>query len=107
MARKQPGDVIGGDGKVRVLESRCVSCIYRDEDAAAVGPARRDQVARANLDADALLTCHSTLPYGPHPEFGPAVCAGFWARHSRDVTAGRLARLIGITRVTPPGTDPT
>lgn len=101
MARKQPGDVIGGDGHVRVLSAMCATCIYRQH-GAAVDPARRDEVTAANLAADALLTCHHTLP-GVFGEIDPAVCAGFWVRHSRDVITGRLARLIGITRVIPPG----
>lgn len=31
-----------------------------------------------NLRTGALLTCHATLPCGQHPDFGPAICAGFW-----------------------------
>jgi hypothetical protein len=105
VTRKRASDVIGDDGKVRVLASRCASCIFR-QDGAAVGPARRDEVVAANLRADALLTCHHTLP-GNSDGIGPAVCAGFWARHSRDVITGRLARMIGINRIRlPEGTNP-
>jgi hypothetical protein len=43
-----------------------------------VTPERRDEVTAANLQADALLTCHSTLP-GNGYDFAPAVCATFWA----------------------------
>jgi hypothetical protein len=36
--------------------------------------------------------------------FGPAVCAGFWARHGMETAAGRIAKhLLGIVRVVPPG----
>lgn len=101
MTRKRAHEVIGGDGRVRVLAPQCPTCIYGP--GSIVSPERRDEVTAANLAADALLTCHSTLPYGTHPEFEPTVCAGFWARHSRDVLAGRLARLIGIIRINPPG----
>jgi hypothetical protein len=102
MPRKQPHDVIGSDGQVRVLAPACSTCIYGP--GSIVTPERRDEVTAANLAADALLTCHHTLP-GMSDGLDPAVCAGFWARHRRDVTAGRLAYLIGITRIRPPGKD--
>ncbi|WP_207939504.1 DUF4314 domain-containing protein [Actinomadura darangshiensis] len=93
-------------GKVRVLERRCASCIFRTGDPMHLGDTRTRQVIEANLRAGALLTCHATLPYGPHPSFGPAVCAGFWARHRNDVPAGRLAQLfLGIIRIPPPDPD--
>lgn len=91
--------VIGQDGRVRVLIRRCDSCIFRTE-GSAVSPARRDEVVAANLKAEALLTCHHTLP-GNADGLDPAVCAGYWARYSRDVITGRLARMIGITRIWP------
>ena len=90
-------------GKVRVLQRRCDTCIFRPGDPMGLGAARIRQVIEANLQASALLTCHATLPYGPHPNHGPAVCAGFWAQHRNDVPAGRLAQLfLGVLRVPPP-----
>jgi hypothetical protein len=92
-----------GTGQVRVLERRCGTCIFRPGDPMHLGAARTRQVIEENLRAGALLTCHTTLPYGPHPDFGPAVCAGFWARHRNDVPIGRLAELLlGILRIPPP-----
>jgi hypothetical protein len=99
MPGKQAHEVIGGDGLVRVLAPACPTCIYGPN--SIVAPARRDEVTAANLAADALLTCHHTLP-GNSDGMDPAVCAGFWARHWRDVAAGRLAWLIGVTRIRPP-----
>jgi hypothetical protein len=32
MPAKQPHEVIGGDGRVRILASRCASCIYRQDE---------------------------------------------------------------------------
>ena len=67
------------------------------------GAARSADVIETNVARGALLTCHTTLPYGAHPGFGPAVCAGFWARHAMSTAAGRIARfMIGITRINPP-----
>jgi hypothetical protein len=103
--RRHPSDVIDRDsGKVRVLSSRCETCVFRPgtpfED-------RAEDLAAANVAAGALLTCHSTLPYGAHPDFGPAVCAGFWARHGMRTAAGRMARfMLGVIRIAPPASSP-
>jgi len=102
---RDPADVIDRDsGKVRVLSRQCTTCIYRPAGRELFGASRVDEVIRSNTDAGALLTCHSTLPYGPYPEFGPAVCAGFWTRHGLATAAGRIAKfMLGIVRVAPPG----
>jgi hypothetical protein len=100
-------DVIDPDTrKVRVLSRQCRTCLFRPGNPMSLRPGRFEEVIAGNLAAEALLTCHATLPYGEYPKFGPAVCAGFWARYSRAVIAGRLARMIGIIRVTPPGEEP-
>jgi hypothetical protein len=50
--------------------------------------------------------CHDTLPYGPHPGYGPAVCRGFYNRY--DTQALQLARrLWGIVEVPPPAAATT
>lgn len=68
-----------------------------------LGTDRTHAVVEANLAANALLTCHATLPYGDHPDFGPAVCAGYRTRHRNDVTTGRLAQMgVGILPIDPP-----
>ena len=93
-------------GKVRVLSRQCGTCIFRPAGRELFGARRVDEVIRANVDVGALLTCYSTLPYGPYPEFGPAVCAGFWTRHGMATAAGRIARfMLGIVRVAPPGSS--
>ena len=104
---RDPTDVLDpGTGKVRVLSSRCKTCIFRPEGRAAFGEDRVAEVIGANIDAGALLTCHSTLPYGDHPDFGPAVCAGFWARHGLATAAGRIAKgMLGLVRIAPPGEE--
>jgi hypothetical protein len=102
---RDPADVLDHpSGKVRVLTRQCATCIFRPGDPMQLGAERTLQVINHNLQAGALLTCHATLPYGDHPEFGPAVCAGFWSRHRNDVLAGRMAQLfLGVLRVDPPG----
>jgi hypothetical protein len=96
-------DMLGDDGQVRVLSRRCGTCIFRPGALMHLTQARFEDVVRRNVDAGALLTCHATLPYGGHPDFGPAVCAGFWAQHGMSTAAGRMARFIlGVTRIPPP-----
>jgi hypothetical protein len=94
--------VIGDDGRVRVLSRRCGTCLFRRDHP--FGEERAAEVIETNVARGALLTCHATLPYGEHPDFGPAVCAGFWAQHAMATAAGRMARfLLGVTRISPPG----
>lgn len=103
---KHPADVLTADNRVRVLRKRCSTCVFRAEGRELFGPERVDELTDRNVAAGALLTCHSTLPYGPYPEFGPAVCAGFWARHGMKTAAGRMARFVlGVVRPMPPGPE--
>ena len=101
--RRGPQDVVGDDGHVRVLSHRCRTCIFHQGARAGLTQARFEEVVRGNVEANALLTCHATLPGNPWG-FDPAVCAGFWARHGMRTVAGRLARFaLGVTRMRPPG----
>lgn len=96
--RRQPIDPVAR--KIRVCEQRCSTCIFWKDERSAVSPDRARDVIQGNLDAETLLSCHSTLY---QDDFIPAVCAGFWAKHRNDVLAGRLAQaLIGIIRIKPP-----
>jgi hypothetical protein len=101
---REPWDVVDHNtGKVRVLSRRCGTCILWRDDRSPVSEQRAGEVIDTNVAAGSLLTCHSTLPYGPYPEFGPAVCAGFWVKHGHRTAAGRLAEhLLGVIRVHPP-----
>lgn len=102
MSGRRAPDVIGDDGRVRVLSRRCGTCLFRRDHP--FGEERAAEVIETNVARGALLTCHATLPYGEHPDFGPAVCAGFWAQHAMATAAGRMARfLLGVTRISPPG----
>lgn len=103
-SNRDPRDVLDREtGKVRVLRRQCETCVFRAEGREIFGTQRVESLVQQNLDANALLTCHSTLPYGPYPNFDPAVCAGFWARHGLETASGRVARLIGLVRPMPPG----
>lgn len=100
---RDPSDLIDPEaGKVRVLSRRCETCIFWPDDRMDLGPERTAEIERENIRKGTLLTCHSTLPYGEHPDFGPAACYGFWTKHGRRMLIGRIAALIGILRVNPP-----
>lgn len=88
-------------GKTRVLEKMCRTCLTRPS----TGMDYADKIIQEHVDADALLPCHSTLPWGPYPGAPPAVCAAFWARHAGDVMPGRRALAEGTVPVAPPGTS--
>jgi hypothetical protein len=89
-------------GLCRVLSEMCSTCVFRPGNPMHLEPGRLAEIVKANRDRETLLTCHQTLPYGDHPDFGPASCFGFWERFGKDLLAGRLARMIGIQRVKPP-----
>lgn len=57
-----------------------------------------------NLENEAALTCHQTLPYsGTHAAGKGAICRGFFDRHKDDVSALGLAEMLGVlTQVDPP-----
>jgi hypothetical protein len=102
---KHPADILDEAGQVRVLSRQCDTCIFWPDDRMHLAPGRFEQIVEDNIAAGALLTCHATLPYGEYPDYGPAACAGFHARHGMKTAAGRMARVIGIVRVPPPGEE--
>lgn len=104
MTTRAPGDILDREcGKVRVLSERCDTCVFWPGNLMHLTEGRLEEIIAANIAAGALLTCHGTLPYGRHPDFGPAACAGFWAKHRFDVAAGRMAMLLlGVVRIRPP-----
>ncbi|WP_433242629.1 hypothetical protein [Actinomadura nitritigenes] len=92
-------------GKVRVLGRRCTTCIFRPDDPMFLGEEYTQRIIDANLQADALLTCHQTLPGVAPAGYAPAACNGFFRRHARDVMSGRLALMLGVTEIAPPEKD--
>ncbi|GAA4626775.1 hypothetical protein GCM10023196_036390 [Actinoallomurus vinaceus] len=103
MAKRSHGDILDWElGKVRVLSKKCGTCILRPGNLMHLAPGRLQEIVEANLRAQALLTCHQTLPDGDHPEVPPAACAGFWDSYHLRTVVGLLAEDIGIVRVDPP-----
>lgn len=100
-------------GAVAVLSEKCRTCVFRPGNLMHLAPGRLRRLVESNLAAGALLTCHDTLPYGPHPEAGEAVCRGFWDRYRERTNVWRvmerLSAALGIPwwREVPPPTNPT
>lgn len=96
---------IGADGKLRVLSDQCTTCVFRAGNLMHLNPGRLRDLIRQNLDADAALVCHQTLTYGDHPEFGPALCRGFFDGYGQQVNLVRImGRLGGINDTIAPPT---
>ena len=64
----------------------------------------RNIVNEALREGSQGIICHSTLSYGAHPNFGPALCRGFYdAVGFRNNFIRIMERLGGFTEIKPPG----
>jgi hypothetical protein len=88
-------------GRTRVLSRQCDTCIFGPGNPMRLAPGRLAQLVQQAQTSEGFIVCHDTLPYGPHPDYGPAVCRGFYDRY--DTQALQIARrLWGISEVPPP-----
>ena len=68
-----------------------------------LGPQHTAEFVRQALDRGTFVVCHQTLTYGDHPDFGPAICRGFFDAFASRSPALRLLRAFGrLTEVDPP-----
>ena len=90
-------------GLSRLLSERCPTCILRAGDPMHLGPERTAAFIRQVLDAGSYVVCHDTLTYGDFPDYGPAICRGFFDAY-RDRTRDLLILQAGrrLTEVPPP-----
>src|SRR3954471_2689403 len=94
------------DGQLRVLTVKCGTCIFRPGNPMHLNPGRVGEMTAAALTRGSYITCHQTLPYGEHPDFGGAVCRGFYDAHGHRSNLIRvMSRLDGITEVPPPAKE--
>jgi Domain of unknown function (DUF4314) len=87
----------------RLLSERCPTCILRSGDTMHLGPGRTAAFIRQTLDAGSYVVCHETLSYGDFPDYGPAICRGFFDAYrtrSRDLLILQAGRRL--TEVPPP-----
>ena len=66
-------------GLPRLLSEQCSTCVGRPGNLMHLNPGRLKQLIEDNTGDGRLgLICHQTLPYGDHPEAGPAFCRWFY-----------------------------
>lgn len=95
--------VIGANGP-RLLAEKCETCIFRAGNPMRLRPGRVKQMVDESLAGGGFITCHKTLPYGEHPNFGEAICRGFFDAHGPNSQVLRSwLRLGPFDEVTPPG----
>ena len=76
-------------GLSRLLSERCPTCILRAGDPMHLGPERTAAFIRQVLDAGSYVVCHDTLTYGDFPDYGPAICRGFFDAYHYTPTCGK------------------
>ncbi len=95
-------------GGSRLLSERCATCILRAGDLMYLGPERLRAVIGDALAAGTFVVCHDTLTYGDFPDYGPAICRGFYdAYASRSFALSLLGACGLLVEVPPPADDPT
>lgn len=94
-------------GKVRVLDDKCGTCVFRPHNLMRLRPGRLRSMVQEAVDNGTWITCHTTLPYHPdHPGWS-AVCRGFFDAHRHQSQMLRIAvRLDRIVEVSLPAPSP-
>jgi hypothetical protein len=90
-------------GLSRLLSERCGTCILSAGDPMHLGPERTAAFIRQVLAERSYVVCHDTLTYGDFPDYGPAICRGFFDAY-RTRSAALLILQAGrrLTEVPPP-----
>jgi hypothetical protein len=90
-------------GLSRVLSERCGTCILSPGDPMHLGPERTAAFIRQALAERSYVVCHDTLTYGDFPDYGPAICRGFFDTY-RTKSAALLILQAGrrLIEVPPP-----
>jgi hypothetical protein len=90
-------------GRSRLLSERCATCILRPGDPMHLGPERTAAFIRQVFAERSYVVCHDTLTYGDFPDYGPAICRGFFDAY-RTRSAALLILQAGrrLTEVPPP-----
>ena len=90
-------------GGSRLLSRQCATCILRPGDPMHLGPERLRVIIGQALAAGSFVVCHDTLTYGDYPDYGPAICRGFFDAYSSRSPALILLRACQrLVEVPPP-----
>ena len=91
-------------GGSRLLSERCATCILAAGDRMHLGPERLRAIIADALAAGTFVVCHDTLTYGDFPDYGPAICRGFFDAYKDKSSALILLRAYHrLAEVPPPG----
>lgn len=91
------------DGRPRLLAEKCSTCIFRPGNPMHLRRGRVAEMVRDSVAGGGAITCHKTLPYGDHPDFGEAMCRGFYDTVGERSNIIRVMhRLGGFLEVAPP-----
>lgn len=94
-----------GGGLPRLLSEQFATCVLLPGNPMDLRPGRLRQMIRDGVQGQGI-TCHDTLTYGPHPDFGPALCRGFYDHYGQATNLVRIyERLGGFDEVDPPGEE--
>jgi hypothetical protein len=90
-------------GGSRLLSRQCATCILRHGDPMHLGPEGLRVIIGQALAAGSFVVCHDTLTYGDYPDYGPAICRGFFDAYARRSPALILLQAYRrLTKVPPP-----
>lgn len=89
------------------MTGQCPTCIYRPGNPMHLQAGRLRQLTEEALQqGNQGVICHDTLPYGENPDFGPALCRGFYDQFGpRSNFCRVINRIGGFQEVTPPRGD--
>ena len=91
-------------GGSRLLSRQCATCILRHGDPMHLGPEGLREIIGQALAAGTFVVCHDTLTYGDFPDYGPAICRGFFDAYKNRSAALILLRAYQrLVEVPPPG----
>jgi hypothetical protein len=79
--------------KPRLLSERCATCVFRPGNRMRLAPGRLAQLVEHHRATGSLLICHDTLSYGTHPEFGEAMCRGYFDAYA---DPSRVAQIMTV-----------
>jgi hypothetical protein len=94
----------GNGGKPRLLSEQCETCIFRPGNPMHLKEGRlMSMVQAASREGSQGIICHDTLSYGDHPDYGGALCRGYYDSYGHLNNFIRvMGRLGGFQEVPPP-----
>ncbi len=79
-------------GLPRLLREQCATCVFRPGNLMHLDKGRVHQLVQENNTNGTWITCHETLPWGHYPDFGEAICRGYYDTNGDNSWSVRLAK---------------